>query len=76
MKHDLKSILHENGWSLTRLGEAMGFDKSTVSRWGVAPAERVVEIERVTGISRVILRPDIFEGINLPIADPQREAAQ
>lgn len=37
-------------------------DKSTVLRWerGQVTVERAVEIERVTGISRHELRPDIF----------------
>ncbi|MBX3583583.1 MAG: helix-turn-helix domain-containing protein [Rhizobiaceae bacterium] len=37
-------------------------DKSTVLRWerGQIPPERAVEVERITGISRHELRPDIF----------------
>lgn len=37
-------------------------DKSTVLRWerGRLSPERAVEIETVTGISRCLLRPDIF----------------
>lgn len=44
------------------LARAMGVDKATVSRWlqGRVPAERVIEIERVTGVSRTIIRPDIY----------------
>jgi DNA-binding transcriptional regulator YdaS (Cro superfamily) len=70
MKTDLKSILKSNGWSLARLGENLGLDKSTVSRWGTAPAERVVEIEHITGISRTELRPDLFEGLAPDLREP------
>lgn len=37
-------------------------DKSTILRWerGQIPPERAVEVERITGISRHELRPDIF----------------
>lgn len=37
-------------------------DKSTVLRWerGQITPERAVEVERITGISRHELRPDIF----------------
>ncbi len=37
-------------------------DKSTVSRWerGLLNARRAIEIERVTGISRRELLPDVF----------------
>ncbi|PZP64983.1 MAG: hypothetical protein DI604_25710, partial [Delftia acidovorans] len=31
-----------------------------VSQWKKVPAERVLEVERVTGISRHELRPDVF----------------
>jgi hypothetical protein len=38
-------------------------DKSTVLRWEQrrVPAERVPEIERVTGIPRARLRPDLYK---------------
>lgn len=31
-----------------------------VSQWKRIPAERILEVERITGISRHDLRPDIF----------------
>lgn len=31
-----------------------------ISQWKKVPAERVLEVERITGISRHELRPDIF----------------
>jgi DNA-binding transcriptional regulator YdaS (Cro superfamily) len=31
-----------------------------VSQWTQVPAERVLEVERITGISRHDLRPDVF----------------
>jgi DNA-binding transcriptional regulator YdaS (Cro superfamily) len=31
-----------------------------ISQWDRIPAERVLEVERITGISRHELRPDIF----------------
>lgn len=36
--------------------------KTTVMRWerDGAPLDRVVEVERVTGIPRAELRPDVF----------------
>lgn len=40
-------------------------NKSTVLRWerGGVPFERVVDVERVTGIAREELRPDIFRDL-------------
>ena len=31
-----------------------------VLQWRIVPAERVLEVERLTGISRYELRPDVF----------------
>lgn len=48
--------------TLADLAGDFGVDKSTVLRWetGKVPADRVLEVERITGISRHQLRPDIF----------------
>lgn len=54
------------------LSKLLGVDKSTISRWenGAPPAERVLEIERATGVSRHDLRPDLY-----PRESPAPEAA-
>ena len=33
---------------------------ATVGRWSVIPAEHVLKVEKHTGISRHVLRPDIY----------------
>lgn len=47
------------------LGRELGITRSTVWEWfrdgGRVPAERVVEVERLTGIPRERLRPDLYE---------------
>lgn len=46
-----------------RLSEFLGLSRAAVNRWklnGRVPAEHVLEIEKFTGISRHILRPDVF----------------
>lgn len=40
--------------------EIGGLTSQAVSQWKKAPAERVLDVERITGISRHELRPDIF----------------
>lgn len=37
-----------------------GISPQAVSQWKKIPAERVLEVERCTGISRYDLRPDVF----------------
>lgn len=48
--------------TLEQLGAILSVDKSTVMRWELrrVPAERVLEVERVTGVSRHELRPDLY----------------
>lgn len=47
----------------TELARRLGVRQSVVSNWksrNRIPAERVVEVERVTGIPRELLRPDLY----------------
>jgi len=47
--------------NFVKLAELAGVKKSTVSRWNIkVPAERVLLIERLTGVSRHVLRPDLY----------------
>lgn len=60
----LKSYRRRNGLTQTALGKHFGKVGSTIMRWerGLVPVppEKVLEIERLTGISRYDLRPDIY----------------
>jgi DNA-binding transcriptional regulator YdaS (Cro superfamily) len=60
------------------LAARIGIDKGTLSRWenGRVPAERVLEVERLTGVSRHDLRPDLYprEDETRPVA-PSEDAA-
>jgi DNA-binding transcriptional regulator YdaS (Cro superfamily) len=42
------------------LARELGITPGAVSQWSRVPAERLIEIERVTGIRRELLRPDLF----------------
>lgn len=48
--------------TLEDLGSRFGVNKSTVLRWEEerVPAERVLDVERETGVSRHELRPDLY----------------
>lgn len=58
----LKALVKARGLKLIDLSRGLGVDKSTVTRWARkrVPAERVVDLERVTGIPRHALRPDLY----------------
>ncbi|WP_162901253.1 YdaS family helix-turn-helix protein [Breoghania sp. L-A4] len=59
----LKQFRSARGWSLSQIGHPLGVHRSTVKRWEDhrVPAERVLEIERLTGIARQMLRPDLYQ---------------
>lgn len=57
------------------IARELGIYPSAVSQWGRVPAERVLDVERVTGIPRYELRPDLYPDAHtaplrsLPAAD-------
>lgn len=57
------------------LGARLGISRQAVSKWRRAPAERVLEIERITGISRYEMRPDIYGDPPGPLRRPAPAAA-
>ena len=42
------------------LARKIGIAQPSVSNWSRVPAERVLSVEAVTGVSRALLRPDLF----------------
>jgi DNA-binding transcriptional regulator YdaS (Cro superfamily) len=50
----LAKALTDLGWSITG---------SAISQWDKVPAERVVLVEKASGVSRTVLRPDLFDGV-------------
>ncbi|MGW9230592.1 YdaS family helix-turn-helix protein [Pseudorhizobium sp. NPDC055634] len=47
--------------SLAALARDLGVTRGALAQWDRVPAERVVEVSRLTGIPRQILRPDLYE---------------
>src|SRR5688572_28938290 len=45
---------------VSELARRIGISQPSVSNWDRIPAERVLTVEGATGISRAILRPDLF----------------
>ena len=42
------------------LARKIGISQPSVSNWSRIPAERVLSVEAATGVSRVVLRPDLY----------------
>lgn len=58
-----------------RLAEALKVFPSALSQWSQVPADRVIEVERITGISRHELRPDLSRiFIEAPKPDQEERA--
>jgi DNA-binding transcriptional regulator YdaS (Cro superfamily) len=46
--------------SLTALAEKLKLTLQAVCQWDDVPPERCLDVERITGVSRHVLRPDIY----------------
>jgi len=59
---------------LSDLSEPLRLTVQTVSQWRRVPAERVLDVERITGVSRHVQRPDIYgpEPSRRPLAGRRR----
>jgi TorA maturation chaperone TorD len=55
----LEKALRSAG-GVSELARRIGIAQPSVSNWNRIPAERVAAVEAATGISRAILRPDLF----------------
>jgi TorA maturation chaperone TorD len=58
--HGLDEAIRAAG-GVTELARRIGIAQPSVSNWSRVPAERVLSVEAVTGISRAVLRPDLYE---------------
>lgn len=45
---------------IVQLSLKLGLSRGAASQWRRIPAERVLEVERLTGVPREILRPDLY----------------
>ncbi len=45
---------------VVRLSLALGRSRAAAAQWTRVPAERVLDVERITGIPRTTLRPDLY----------------
>jgi DNA-binding transcriptional regulator YdaS (Cro superfamily) len=60
-KHDLVVIkLLEQFGGYRGLARAVGVTAEAIRHWKRVPAERVIKIEKVSGVAREQLRPDLY----------------
>jgi DNA-binding transcriptional regulator YdaS (Cro superfamily) len=75
---NLQTLLDQNGLRLIDLARRLGLNKATITRWsqGAVPAEKVLLVERETGIPREKIRPDIYPPEDAPGRRGITEAAE
>lgn len=59
------------GYGVKRLASELGVTTGAVSQWSRVPVERVLEVERIVGIPRHELRPDIYPPPNAESLHPE-----
>jgi len=57
------------------LARALGIDRASVCGWAEIPAKRIIQIERLTGVPREELRPDLYLAPRPPSLMKKRQAA-
>ena len=45
------------------LARRLRISEQAIGRWTWVPAGRVLDVERVTGVPREVLRPDLYRGM-------------
>jgi DNA-binding transcriptional regulator YdaS (Cro superfamily) len=46
--------------SMRKLGDKLGISAQAIQQWKQIPAHQIIAVERVTGIPREKLRPDLY----------------
>jgi DNA-binding transcriptional regulator YdaS (Cro superfamily) len=57
----MKDIIKAAGGA-SKLAQGLGVSRAVLYLWKRPPAERVIEFERLTGLPREKLRPDLYKG--------------
>lgn len=73
MSH-LLEILPKRRGIVSEIARACGITHGAVSQWRKVPAERVLDVERITGVPRHALRPDLYPPPTVPPAAPPENA--
>lgn len=73
--NDITRQAIERAGGLYEVARALGITRQAVEQWRVVPPGRCLEIEELSGISRHLLRPDIYGPAKEGAGHPKRRAA-
>lgn len=71
----LAKAIQASGSSVSKLAERLGLTVQAVSQWTRIPTDRCLDVERVTGIPRSELRPDLFGDLQSRKRQPARASS-
>jgi hypothetical protein len=57
----LRLAVEAAGGTITALADLLGIRPQAVAQWDGIPTGRILEIEKVTGVDRAKLRPDLYK---------------
>lgn len=57
---DTWNLLRGRYGRMAKVARGLGITRAAVWQWRRVPAQRVLEVERITGIPRYELRPDLY----------------
>lgn len=60
MSKPIQAIFEQRKVNRSALADELGITNSAVWQWRRVPAERVIDVEKFTGIPRHELRPDLY----------------
>jgi DNA-binding transcriptional regulator YdaS (Cro superfamily) len=60
MTHEALSLAIKSAGGPKAVARKLGITHQAVIQWKECPPHRVLEIERLSGISRSVLRPDLY----------------
>lgn len=66
-KKRIREIASKAG-GVVALSKALGRSRAAVTQWRRVPAEHVIRVEALTGVSRQELRPDLYPPENVKLA--------
>src|SRR5664279_5545148 len=61
---------------VSELARQLGISQPSVSNWNRVPAERVAAVETLTGVNRMVLRPDLFGENHMTVEVDEIDAAR